>query len=174
MKKIFAIAIAVVLIAVSALPVFAAPVISPSATTANYIINIPDDIEGGSATVDVITDVDEDGNEVIVIRGVPEDGYDFAGWEIDGEFIPHGDLTDIELELIISGDVKVVPKFVKKGESVPTSPTGTPGSGEKVVDGGSKSPQTGSGDFAVYIVLFASVAALLATVAVVKRRSTNR
>lgn len=169
MRKAFAIAIAVLLIAVSALPAFAEVVTSPHATTADYIITIPEDIEGGSVVAEIKSDVDEDGNQVVVIRGVPDDGYDFAGWVIEGEFVPHGDLTDAELELLISSDIKVVPSFVKKGQ--PASPT-TPG--EKQIDNGSKSPQTGSSDTVAYVVLFTSVAALLVTVAVVKRRSANR
>lgn len=174
MKKVFAIAVAVLLIAVSALPVFAESVTSPKATTADYIINVPEDVDGGKVVFDFKTDVDEDGNQVVVIRGIPEDDYDFAGWTIDGDYVPHGSLTDSELELLISGDIKVVPSFVKKGETVPATQGGSTPAGDKVVDDGSKSPKTGSSDSVAYFVLFTSIAALLVTVAVAKRRSADR
>ena len=60
MKKVFAIAIAaVLLIAVSVLPAFAS-VDSPGATKANYVIHIIDN-DGGHAVKEYKTDVDEGG-----------------------------------------------------------------------------------------------------------------
>ena len=47
MKKFIAIAVAVLLVALSALPVFAESLNSPIATKANYVIHTSDDIEGG-------------------------------------------------------------------------------------------------------------------------------
>ena len=51
MKKVLAITVAVLMLALSAIPAFAESIDSPKATTANYIIKFPgdDDIVGGHA-----------------------------------------------------------------------------------------------------------------------------
>lgn len=167
MKKVMAIAIAVVLVALSALPVLA--VDSPQPTKANYIIITDDEIDGGKIVADYETEVGDDGKQTVIITGLPDEGYEFERWEIDGEYVPQGDLTDSKLELIISSDITVKAVFKKIGSVVTTAP-----SQDKVVDNGSKSPQTGSGDHTPYVILFGSIAALLAVVAVAKRRSAKK
>ena len=170
MKKVMAIAIAVVLVALSALPAFAATIESPSPTRAYYIIITDDEIDGGKVVADYETEVGEDGKQTGIITGIPDDGYEFERWEIDGDYVPLGDLTDSKLELIISSDIRVKAVFKKVGSVVTT----TSPSQDKVVDNGSKSPQTGSGDHTPYVILFGSVVALLAVVAVAKRRSAKK
>lgn len=168
MKKVIAIAIAVMLIAVSALPAFAANVVSPEPTKANYNVDIEEE-EGGHIDVDYKTGVDENGNQTIVVSVIPVDGYEFTGWVINGQYSTNGKLTDAILEMIISSDIMIRASFTKKGEV----PTEKPDDG-KVIDDGTKSPQTGSGDFAPYVVLFVSAAALIAVAVAAKRRSADK
>ena len=101
MKKVFAIAIAaVLLIAVSVLPAFAS-VDSPGATKANYVIHIIDN-DGGHAVKEYKTDVDEGGKQTVVITGIPDEGYEFSKWEITGDYVPQGDLPQNPKSLRIS------------------------------------------------------------------------
>ncbi len=167
MKKVLSLAIAVFVLSLSVLPVFAESFTSPKATTADYIIRF-DDVDGGHAVAEYKTEVGEDGKQTVVITGVPDDGYDFVQWVIDGDYTTVGKLTDKTIELVISGDIHVKPAFAKKGEAA-TKPAG----GEKVVDNSSKSPQTGSSGMA-YAVFFVSAAALIAVVTIAKRRSAEK
>ncbi len=168
MKKLLAITIALMLAAISVLPVFAENIQSPSVAPMPPVIKVIDDPEKGHVVIDRDKEVDPDGKQKVTITGVPEDGYEFEGWDIEGDYEPIGKLTDRVLELIAKGDLTVKPRFVKKGESG-TEPAG---SSEKVIDDSSKSPQTGS-SATPYVVLFTSVAALFAVVAIAKRRSAK-
>lgn len=176
MKKVLTIAIAVLLIAVSVMPAFAANVDSPDATKANYVVHIIGDDEGGHVVKEYKTDVDEDGKQTVVITGIPDEGYEFTGWVIDGDFVPQGDLTDAELELIISSDIDVKPIFKKTStdNTSDTTDTKVVPTEKKVIDDGSKSPQTGSSDGTVVAILIVSVLALGAVLIVAKRRSTDK
>ena len=171
MKKIAAAALALLLIVFSALPVFAESIDSPDATKTNYIIHIPTDIDGGTASFEYVTDVGDDGTQTVIIRGVPDDGFDLTGWDIVGDYTPVTDLTQSEIKLIISGDIDVKPVFTKKGAPATTSPVPSP---TKVVDNGSKSPKTGSGDGIFWVLFLGSAAALAAVVTIAKRRSVNK
>ena len=170
MKKVLAISIAVLLIALSAIPVFADDVDSPKATKSNYIIHIPDDIEGGTATFEYVTDVGDDGTQTVIIKGIPDEGYDFSNWDITGDYTPIGGTDGNEIKLVISGDITAVPKFVKSGAPA-TTPVPTP---SKAVDDSSKSPKTGSDDTAVWFILLGSAAVLVAVGTIAKRRSVNK
>ena len=175
MKKCIAIAIAVLLLAVSVLPAFAENIDSPHATKANYIVEVEEE-EGGHVDVDYKTGVDDDGNQTIVITAVPKDGYTFAGWIINGSYTTNGSLSDAVLELIISGDISVRATYSKNAEGS-TSPSETPTQApteSRVVDDSTKSPQTGSADFAPYVVLVLSAAALIAVIATAKRRKADK
>ena len=173
MKKVFAIAIAaVLLIAVSVLPAFADSVNSPDATKANYVIHIIDD-DGGHVVKEYKTDVDEGGKQTVVITGIPDEGYEFSKWEITGDYVPQGDLTDPTLELIISSDISAKPVFVKTQPGT-DSTTATKSEEPKNIDYGNKSPKTGSSDGAVVAILIVAVLALGAVVVVAKRRSTDK
>ena len=176
MKKVLTIAVAVLLIAVSVMPAFAAGVDSPGATKANYVIHIIGDGEGGHVVNEYKTDVDENGKQTVVITGIPDEGYEFTGWEIEGDYVPQGDMTDAELELIISGDIDVKPNFKKTSTDDTTATTETKAvpTEKKVIDDGSKSPQTGSSDGFAYAILIVSLIALSAVVIVAKRRSTDK
>lgn len=158
MKKTFAILIAAVLIILSVVPAFA--VVSPQPTTANYQIIIIPGPGGGSYDFDYKTPVDDDGTQIIHVSAKPQDGYKFTGWTIEGDFTPLGKLTDAELDLIIRGDIKATPNFVKigeeGGETKPAAKT----------DDSSKSPKTGSTSM-VYVVI--ASAALLGLLFVAKK-----
>ena len=174
MKKVLSIAIAaVMLIAVSVLPAFADSINSPGSTKANYVIHIIGDDEGGHVVMDYKTDVDESGKQTVVITGIPDAGYEFTKWIIDGDFVPQGDLTDASLELIISSDITAQPVFTKI-QSGTDATTATKSDEPKNIDYGNKSPKTGSSDGAVVAILIVAVLALGAVVFVAKRRSTDK
>ncbi len=170
MKKFIAIAVAVLLVALSALPVFAESLNSPIATKANYVIHTSDDIEGGKIVAQYETAVGEDGRQTILLQGIPEEGYDFGSWIIDGNYVPQGNLTDSVLKIVISSDITVKAVFNKSG--APTTAPVTPE--KKIVDDGSKSPQTGSTDYVAYAVMFSSIVALIALAVVARRRSKKK
>ena len=165
MKKVISILAAVLLIALSVVPAFAESVDSPTAPRPNYIVTIVD-VEGGSATFEYVTEVDNDGKQTIKLVATTEDGYEFTGWTINDVVIEGQPV----LEYVINSDVTVTPAFVKKGETKPTTPAKTD---DKVVDNGDKSPKTGE-DFAAYAILAVSAIALAAVVTVAKRRSAQK
>ena len=190
MKKLFTVALAVLVIALSVLPAFA--VESPTAKPNSYVITFIDD-NGvkGSATYE--TEIGEDGTQKVTISANVSDGYDFTGWVIEGSYTTNGTMDSNPLGLTISSDLTVYTHAKAKGDTTPTgtgttdatdatgttkttTPGGgsTPGSGGKTADNGSKSPQTGSNDSVVYIVLGLSAAALVAGVIVAKRRSSEK
>lgn len=169
--------IAVFLLAVSVMPAFAAgsDVVSPQPTKANYIIYIDEDTEGGRAVAEYETEVRDDGKQTVVIHGIPDDGYTFDHWEINGDYTPSGDLTEPDIRMEIGSDINVKPVFTKSGVPATTSaPDNKPADTEKVVDNGSKSPQTGSSDAVAYAVIFVSAVALVAVITIAKRRSTDK
>lgn len=166
MKKVISIAVAVLLIALSVMPAFAESVTSPKATTANYVIYIDEDAEGGKVVYDFETSVGEDGKQTVVIHGVPNEGYEFSSWTIDGDYVPSGSLSDADLELVIAGDIKVHPVFVKAGEPATKAPDQP-----KQTDDSSKSPKTGTDTAVPYVVVTLAVAALAAVVFTAKRRA---
>ena len=173
MKKVLAITVAVLMLALSALPVFAESIDSPKATTANYIIKFPgdDDIVGGRAVAEFVTGVGEDGSQTVVISGIPDEGYAFTGWTLDGNYeIVEGDLTSAVIKLIIFSDINATPQFTKNGEPVPA----TTQAADKQVDNGDKSPKTGSNDILAYTLIALSVIGCgAASVALVKTAKKN-
>lgn len=156
MKKTLAIIVAVLVIALSVIPAFAAEnnVVSPKATVADYQVII---IPAGGGTYDFIykTPVDDDGKQTIHFSAKPDDGYKFTGWTIDGEYTPLGKLTDAELDLIVSSDIKVTPNFEKIGSD------GTTEKKDTKVDTSSKSPKTGTNYIYVGIASVALIGLLL-------------
>lgn len=133
MKKILAVTAAVLLIALSVIPAFAANIDSPTAPHGNYQITIVPG-PGGGGDYDFVTGVDDDGNQTVHVIAKPNDGYTFTGWTIEGDYKTNGKLTDAELDLIVHGDIKLIPNYSKNGENV------TP---DTKVDNGTKSPKTG-------------------------------
>lgn len=149
MKKLISVAVAMLMIAISVMPAFAA--ISPQSTTRKYeVIVVPSDF--GDPEYEFTTDIDDDGNQKVHIRPNPKPGYVFDHWEIDGDFVPVGELTDEDLELIIRGDITVVPHYIKIDTSEPA--TGTIN-----VDNSGTSPKTGSNSVAPYVIVILSLAA---------------
>lgn len=167
MKKIVSVLFAILMVAFTAIPAFAAE--SPVATTApattfKYEIDmIPS--EGGSGSYDILTDIDENGEQKIHITQKPNPGYNFDHWEIDGSYKTDNKLTDADMDLIISGDMKIIPYFKKIGSSVVE--TGTVNR-----DGNTTSPKTGANDVLPYAVIMLSIAAC--GVAVIMLIRTNK
>lgn len=164
--------------ALSVMPVFAEDVKSPEPSKkANYNITVvPTD--GGTATYTYDTEVGEDGFQTVTITALPDDGYEFIGWSIDGADPRGGDPTDPTLTFKIADDITVVPKFKKTtNPSEPTQnttkkPVVKPTNPGKHIDNGSKSPQTGSGDVVSFAAL--SFIALAMVSAVVIARKTSK
>lgn len=187
MKKAFTILIAVLLIAVSAMPAFAESVNSPTPTKGNYNVNISVGEDIGTVTYDFVSGVDENGNQQIHLHIDLKDGEEFGGWVVDGYV--DGDLSKPDTILTISKDAvisvktkgeestTVVPEPTKSGsdDSGNKGDNGSKGSsgssGGKVVDSGSKSPQTGSNDVVTFIAFSALALALASAVVVAKKTS---
>ncbi len=147
MKKIITVLIAVVMIALSVVPAFA--VISPTAPDIEYVvIVIP--TEGGDGSYEFTTEIDENGEQHVVIKPIPTPGYTFTHWEIEGPYTTDNKHTDEIMDLIITGDIIVTPYYEKDGVPA-TTPVDT--------DTSDKSPQTGSSDAVVYAVMLLSLVA---------------
>ena len=140
MKRTLAILVAVLVIALSAIPAFAAEndFLSPKATTANYQITIIPGPEGGEYNFEYKTPVGDDGKQTVHFHADPYDGYTFTGWTFDGDYTPLGNLTDTELDVVIGGDIKATPSFQKVGSDEKTEKKDTK------IDDSSKSPKTGT------------------------------
>ncbi len=117
MKRTLAILVAVLVIALSAIPAFAAEndYVSPKATVANYQITIIPGGGGGTYDFTYKTPVDDDGKQTVHFVAKPDDGYEFTGWTFDGNYTLLGNLTDTELDVIVSSDIKATPNFKKIG-----------------------------------------------------------
>ncbi len=153
MKKLLSIMIALVMIVFATVPVFAAGtnVISPTATAPDLeykVTVIP--TGGGDGSYEFKSEIDEDGNQKVHIIPIPNPGYTFDHWVIEGPYTTDDELTDAEMNLIITGDIVVTPYFVKDGKVE----TGTASK-----DNSTTSPQTGSNDFLAYAVIMISVLA---------------
>lgn len=184
MKKVISILAAVLIISLSVIPAFAESVESPSPTKANYnVVVIP--TEGGTATYTYDTEVKDDGTQTVTIHAVPDEGYEFVRWDIEGATPRGGTPEDPDLTFLIGADITVTPHFVKTGEAETqpatkggdekgTTPEGgkpSPSGDKSYVDGGSKSPQTGSNDVVTFAVLSVVALALVSTVVIAKKSS---
>lgn len=146
MKKIVSVVFAVMMLVLTAVPAMA--LVSPEASYKYEVEVIP--TEGGDGTYEFTTEIDEDGNQNVVIKPLPNPGYDFDHWVIDGPYTTEDKLTDAEMTLVITGDITVTPYYVKDGQVA----TGTVDK-----DDSSKSPQTGASDVLPYAVMILSVLA---------------
>lgn len=192
MKKALTVLIAILLIAVSVMPAFADSVDSPIPTKGNYnvVINVGEDI--GNASYDFVSGVDEDGNQKIHLHIDMKDGVEFGGWVINGGYV-EGDLSKPDTVVTVSADAQISVKTKSteeptKGEDETeetkavkpadngssnggTSNGGSSKSGSKVIDNGSKSPQTGSNDVVIFGVFSVLAIALASAVVVAKKAS---
>lgn len=192
MKKALTVLIAILLIAVSVMPAFADSVDSPIPTKGNYnvVINVGEDI--GNASYDFVSGVDEDGNQKIHLHIDMKDGVEFGGWVINGGYV-EGDLSKPDTVVTVSADAQISVKTKSteeptKGEAETeetkavkpadngssnggTSNGGSSKSGSKVIDNGSKSPQTGSNDVVIFGVFSVLAIALASAVVVAKKAS---
>ena len=169
MKKAIAVLFAVIMVAFATIPAFAAEVNSPVATTApdsslEYEVDIIP-TEGGDGTYEFVTEIDENGNQVVSISPKPNPGYTFNHLEIDGPYTTENELTDAQMRLIITGDITVTPYFEKSG----TVATGTVST-----DTSTTSPQTGANDALPYAVGVLSLLACGAAVAMLVRTNKSK
>lgn len=147
MKKTLSILVAVIVLALSVTPAFAAP--SPTASK-EYNIIVHNN-KGGSGTY--TTKVDKDGKHATIVAH-PKNGYEFVKWIIKGKYkIEKGDLNSKKLRLLLKSNVEATPVFkkIKTGSTT----TGSPVS----VNRSSTSPKTG--DNTMYFVIGISAAAVL-------------
>ena len=203
MKKIFAVVIAAMLLAVSTLPAFAA--ISPTAkpTTYQIVVDTDNDLEVQATK---ITDIEDDGSQTWTLVAHSSDTTTFTGWTINGPYtLIEGTLEDEVITIKVTGDTEVYANgepvvsgtsapveettgtgttgtdttdstsatSASQGQPTPTKSSGS-GSGGKTVDNGGKSPQTGSSDTVVFIILGLTAAAVAAGVITAKRRSSDQ
>ncbi len=162
MKKIMTALFVMLILMLSVVPAFA--VDSPQATSFKYdVIVIP--TEGGDGSYQFTTDIDENGNQHVVLTPIVKPGYEFDHWEIEGEYTTDGKLTDSRLELTIHSDIKVTPYF-RDAQS------GTVATGTVAVDHSGTSPQTGDMSNVIpYAIIILSIAACgVASLKLVKSR----
>lgn len=198
MKKVLTVVIAVLLIAVSTLPAFAA--ISPTAKPVDYHL-VADSDEGITLNTTAETEILEDGSQRWTLTAHGSEFTKFTGWTINGPYtLLEGSLTDEVIVIKITGDTEayahgepIVPgtsapvedttgstdstsaTSASEGQQTPTKGGSSDGgSTEKTVDKGGKSPQTGSSDSVVFIILGLSAAAAVAGVITAKRRSSDK
>lgn len=203
MKKVLTVVIAVLLIAVSTLPAFAA--ISPTAKPVDYHVVVDSD-EGITFNATADTEILEDGSQQWTLTAHSSEFTKFTGWTINGPYtLLEGSLTDEVIVIKVTGDTEVrangepiVPgtsapvedttgstdstsaTSASEGQQTPTKGGSSDGgssdggSTEKTIDKGGKSPQTGSSDSVVFIILGLSAAAAIAGVITAKRRSSDK
>lgn len=166
MKKLLAVLAAIMILALSVVPAFAESVDSPSPTKANYQITIIPGPGGGTYDFDYKTPVGDDGKQTVHFTAKPDDGYKFTGWTFDGDYTTTGSLTDTDLDIIISGDIKATPNFTKIGDEPTTNKP------ETKVDDSTKSPKTGYNSYTFIAVSVASLA-VVGLVLLAKKRNVK-
>lgn len=171
MKKLVSVICAIVMVVFATVPVFAAndQVVSPVATTApdatyKYIVTVIP-TEGGDGTYEFTTDIDENGEQGVHIVPVPNIGYTFDHWVIDGPYTTEDKLTNGEMDLVITGDITVTPYYTKDGQVQ----TGTVNQ-----DNSNTSPKTGASDVLPYVVIMLSVIACGAAVVMLVRTNKSK
>lgn len=150
MKKVVSAVITVLLLALSVVPAFA--VESPVAPANEYKITIIT-TEGGNASYEFTSEIDENGNQSVHLTSLPNEGYAFDHWVIDGSYTTEDALTKSEIDIIISSDITVTPYYSKDGTTVTDPPTTIK------TDTGSTSPKTGYDNNFPYAVIFLAAAA---------------
>lgn len=163
MKKVISAAVVVLMLFISVIPTFAA--VSPQSTTYKYTVEVIPST-GGDGQYEFTTNIDKDGNQHVHLTPKPKPGYVFDHWVIDGKYVTNDELTKGDIDLIISGDIKVTPYYRKAGSS--TVETGTVHK-----DNTGTSPKTGSNDFIPYAVIILSVAACGAVVVKLVKSKNN-
>ena len=158
MKKVVSLALALVLMLAVSIPVFAAP----SRTYTYVVVVIP--TTGGSGDYEFTTGIDEDGNQNVHLTPKPKSGYSFDHWVIEGPYKTNQPLTDGNLDITITGDIKVTPYYTINGES-PTQAVTT--------DTSDKSPQTGPSSAMPYVIIGLSLIAVAVSVTIVKSKKSN-
>ena len=152
MKKIFALAVAALILVFAAVPAFAADK-NPSPTKStdyNVIIHNPN---GGTATYTI--EVDEDGQHATLVAH-PKNGYEFVGWRIEGDYtLEDGTLTDEEITVLLHSDIQVYPQYRKIGSSSVTSTSIS-------VNSDTTSPQTSDNSAMYFIIAFCALFVVIA------------
>lgn len=159
MKKAFAVSVAILLVILAAVPVFAKTSKNPSPSKPKEYNVIVHNQNGGTGTY--TAEVDEDGKHVTLVAH-PKNGYKFKGWKINGKYVLEvGKLTDEEITILLNSDVEATPIFEKitSGSSSTTSTT-SPGSTISI-NSSTTSPQTN--DNALYFIII--IAAAFAVIA---------
>lgn len=152
MKKLVSIMFAVMLIALSVVPAFA--VDSPDASTKVYTV-VVDKTTGGGGTYEFTSGIDKDGNQHVHLTPIPNQGYTFDHWEIEGPYTPGEKLENGDYCIIITGDVVATP-YYKANTPQPSGAT------EPVTihtDDKPVSPKTGANDAMLYVVIALAVVA---------------
>lgn len=143
MKKIIALFLVMAII-------FALPVMASAKKSPNGVVEIKVTViqtNGGNAVGE------ENDDETYTVKANPNDGYEFVGWEIDGDYtIIDGSLTSTEITFDYTTDITVTPIWKPVGTSEPSGP----------VDSGSGSPTTSDTTGSVLPIAIASLIAVLA------------
>ena len=150
MKKIVSVFLAaLILTAVLALPASATDYKSPKDRDYYVVTIVVDGTTGGTVTGDPVT-VPKGQTSKIVAK--PDPGYEFKGWEIEGDYvIVEGDLTTATIVIRPGSDITVRAKF----------------SGPAQRDSGSTSPTTGVIDNTAFVSVVVALVISISAAAVV-------
>ncbi|MBQ2815346.1 MAG: hypothetical protein IJE65_01585 [Clostridia bacterium] len=129
--------------------IFTLPVMASAKKSPNGVVEIKVTViqtNGGNAVGE------ENDDETYTVTATPNDGYEFVGWTIEGEYtILDGSLTSKELTFDYTTDITVTPIWKPIGTSEPSGP----------VDSGSGSPTTSDNTGNVLPIAIASLIAVL-------------
>lgn len=161
-KRIAAALVAVILVAVSCITVFAEETTAVPSPTGNRKITvkiIPSDGGGGHYVMEEIGAGPNNGT-LVDFKADVNDGYSFVEWGFEGDYIvSQGDTKDEEIVLEAFSDIVATPVFKDAQAATAVTPT---------VNSGKTSPQTGNNTYAG--IAFAAVLVAAAGVIVVKRK----
>ncbi|MCD8026152.1 MAG: hypothetical protein LUF33_04285 [Clostridiales bacterium] len=162
MKKISVIICSVLMLMISVVPAFA--LISPQVDDLEYSVTVVD-TTGGTDKYTFTSEIDEDGNQNVTIWAEIEDGYTFDYWDISGSYTTDDDLTDSEMNLVITSDITVTPHYLSDTEETTaaagsSSTTATTATTTTTVttDTSATSPKTGADDAVLYAVILLALA----------------
>lgn len=137
MKKIIALSLTAVMLLTLAIGAFAADLGSPERPGTGHKVSVVSG-KGGSAD----QKKNDDGTTTITAK--PDEGHEFTGWEISGEYdLISGSLKDTVVTIRTKGDVTATASFDQKTPAKPWD--------------GDKSPKTGNAVLPVAFVAFVSL-----------------
>lgn len=161
MKKVMAVMAVLLVLALSVFPAFAEEatrVPSPSGGL-NYTVTIIP-TEGGTGSYAFTTEI-VDGKQGVHLDAIPNEGFSFASWDIQGSYtVTNLDSATGAMDIVISSDIVCTPYYSKPGDT--PGETIVPSATAKI-DNNTTSPKTGNTDTTMVVMI--ALAAVLTVAA---------